>query len=245
MTRARRRASAAAVAGPWLLAGALLLLAGALFRSHVPPPPTPLEVSVRESPVVSQATVAAEPPPLARSEVPPLDPIAQSAESGPVEGQSPSMTSESLVSADIVELRRRHLSLPVVGVMPERLVPTFHQPRATGEHEALDILAPRGTPVIAVENGRVEKLFTSQRGGLTVYLFDSSESYCYYYAHLDRYEEHLHEGDQLARGNVVGYVGTTGNAPPETPHLHFAIFKLGPERHWWQGTALDPYLVVR
>jgi murein DD-endopeptidase MepM/ murein hydrolase activator NlpD len=151
-----------------------------------------------------------------------------------------------LVDADVVELRRRRLPIPVHGITASSLVSTFHQTRGGNrEHEALDILAPRGTPAVAVEESRVEKLFTSDRGGLTVYLFDMSGTYCYYYAHLDRYADDLKEGDVVPRGHIVGYVGTTGNAPPETPHLHFAVFKLGPEKRWWEGTPIDPYAIWR
>jgi peptidoglycan LD-endopeptidase LytH len=146
--------------------------------------------------------------------------------------------------ADIIELRRRRLLIPVEGVSAVMLVPTFHQPRNQGEHEALDILAPLGTRALAVEDGTVEKLFTSQRGGLTIYLFDPTGVYCYYYAHLDHYAD-IREGQHVNRRQVIGYVGTTGNAPANTPHLHFAVFKLGPEKRWWQGTALDPYLIWR
>jgi len=145
---------------------------------------------------------------------------------------------------DIIELRRRRLLIPVEGVSAVMLVSTFHQPRSQGEHEALDILAPVGTRALAVEDGTVQKLFTSQRGGLTVYLFDPTGVYCYYYAHLDHYAD-IREGQQVHRRQVIGYVGTTGNAPPNTPHLHFAVFKLGPEKHWWQGAALDPFLIWR
>jgi len=145
---------------------------------------------------------------------------------------------------DIIELRRRRLLIPVEGVSAVMLVSTFHQPRSRGEHEALDILAPLGPRALAVEDGPVEKPFTSQRGGLTVYLFDPTGVYCYYYAHLDHYAD-IREGQHVHRRQVIGYVGTTGNAPPNTPHLHFAVFKLGPEKHWWQGTALDPFLIWR
>ena len=156
-------------------------------------------------------------------------------------------TPATLVDADVVELRKRNLPIPVAGVSASNLVSTFHQARGGGnrEHEALDILAPRGTPAIAVEEARVEKLFSSERGGLTAYLFDPSGTYCYYYAHLDRYADDLKEGDVVPRGHTVGYVGTTGNAPPETPHLHFAVFKLGPEKRWWEGTPIDPYAIGR
>ena len=98
--------------------------------------------------------------------------------------------------------------------------------------------------MVAVEDGIIQKLFLSKPGGITIYEFDHVGVFCYYYAHLERYAAGLTEGMSVKRGDVIGYVGTTGNAPPETPHLHFAIFRLGPEKHWWQGTAIDPYPVL-
>jgi len=134
------------------------------------------------------------------------------------------------------------LLIPVQGVQAARLVDTFTQARGTGRlHDAIDIMAARGTPVLAVADGRVAKLFTSKPGGLTVYQFDREEKLAYYYAHLDRYADGLAEGRVLKRGEVLGYVGSTGNASPDAPHLHFAVFVLGPEKHWWQGTAVNPY----
>jgi murein DD-endopeptidase MepM/ murein hydrolase activator NlpD len=120
---------------------------------------------------------------------------------------------------------------------------TFADQRGGGarSHEALDIMAPRGTPVLAAVDGTVEKLFESVPGGLTIYEFDRARNRAYYYAHLDRYADGLREGQALRRGDVIGYVGSTGNAAEDAPHLHFAIFVLGPEKHWWQGTAIDPY----
>ena len=99
----------------------------------------------------------------------------------------------------------------------------------------------RGTPVHAVVPGTIRKLFFSDRGGNTIYEFDEMEVYCYYYAHLDRYAEGLREGMRVERGDIIGFVGSTGNADARTPHLHFAIFELGPERLWWKGKAIDPY----
>ena len=92
---------------------------------------------------------------------------------------------------------------------------------------------------------RAAKLFFSKAGGITIYQFDPSNNYCYYYAHLERYADGLAEGQQIKRGQVIGYVGTTGNAPRDTPHLHFAIVKLTPEKKWWEGSAIDPYSVLR
>jgi murein DD-endopeptidase MepM/ murein hydrolase activator NlpD len=148
-------------------------------------------------------------------------------------------------SDDVDMLRARRLDLPVPNIARDHLQSNFHDARGGALHEAIDILAARGDPVVAVEEGTIAKLFTSAKGGLTVYQFDPSGTYCYYYAHLDRYAEGLHDGDTVRRGQVIGYVGTTGNAPPGTPHLHFSIFKLGPDRRWWQGEAIDPYLVFR
>ena len=113
----------------------------------------------------------------------------------------------------------------------------FEEVHAGHRHEAIDIMEPRGTPVHAVVTGTVRKLFLSKPGGKTIYQFDETETYCYYYAHLDGYVEGLHEGMRVDRGEVIGFVGSTGNADPGTPHLHFAIFELGPEKQWWKGTA--------
>ena len=135
-----------------------------------------------------------------------------------------------------------NLLVPVEGILPTDLRRDFDDPRSGGRtHEALDILAPRGTPVVAVANGTVKKLFTSKAGGLTVYHYDEGEELCYYYAHLDRYAEGLREGMSIARGQVIGFVGTTGNANPDAPHLHFGVTKLLPTKEWWKGQALDPY----
>ena len=144
------------------------------------------------------------------------------------------------------DLASRELTIPVQGVEAGKLVRSYHDSRSGGrEHEALDILAARGTPVVAVEDGTIAKLFTSKAGGITVYQFDPGQTYSYYYAHLDRYADGIKEGAAAHRGQVLGYVGTTGNAPKNTPHLHFAIFRLTAEKHWWEGTPIDPYDILR
>jgi peptidoglycan LD-endopeptidase LytH len=144
-------------------------------------------------------------------------------------------------SSDYAQLRERALLFPLHGIDTRVLLDNFAEGRNGRRHEALDILAPRGTPVLAVDDGIVRKLFSSVRGGLTVYQFAADEAYCYYYAHLDRYAEGLVEGQRLRKGDRVGYVGTTGNAPPTTPHLHFTIFRLGAEKRWWEGVPINPY----
>jgi len=135
----------------------------------------------------------------------------------------------------------RPLIVPVAGVARTAMRDTFDETRGTRRHEAIDILAPRGTPVIAADDGVVQKLFTSAAGGLTVYEFDPDQRFCYYYAHLDSYAAGLYEGQPLRRGEILGYVGTSGNAPKDTPHLHFALIRLGPDRRWWKGTYINPY----
>lgn len=108
-------------------------------------------------------------------------------------------------------------------------------------HEAIDIMEPRGTPVEAAVSGVIRKLFLSKPGGNTIYEFDEAGVYCYYYAHLDRYANGMREGMQVQVGDTIGFVGSTGNADARAPHLHFAVFELGPEKQWWRGKAVNPY----
>jgi peptidoglycan LD-endopeptidase LytH len=138
------------------------------------------------------------------------------------------------------------LCVPVLGIAPEDLTDTFEEVRGSGvRHEALDIVAPKGTPVVAADDGTIRKLFTSKKGGLTIYQYDPTEEYCYYYAHLDRYAEGVEEGKQVRSGEVIGYVGATGNASEDTPHLHFAVTRLDAEKRWWEGTPINPYRCIR
>jgi murein DD-endopeptidase MepM/ murein hydrolase activator NlpD len=139
----------------------------------------------------------------------------------------------------------RRLTIPVEGVVASDIQDTFDEKRGTERrHEATDILAPRGTPVLAADDGVVKKLFLSKPGGITLYQFDPTERYSYYYAHLDRYADNIREGLAVKRGDVIGYVGTSGNAPTNTPHLHFGIFELGPEKQWWKGKPINPYPIL-
>ena len=134
------------------------------------------------------------------------------------------------------------LLVPVQGIAYSKLTDTFDQPRGQERHhEALDIIAPKGTPVRAVADGKVAKLFDSKAGGTTLYQFDPTEKYAYYYAHLERYADGVKEGSVLKRGDVLGYVGVTGNSDPNAPHLHFAVVALTPEKQWWKGTPVNPY----
>jgi peptidoglycan LD-endopeptidase LytH len=135
-----------------------------------------------------------------------------------------------------------HISLPLDGLKLSDIHDTFDQLRGgTRKHEATDIMSPRGTPVVAVNDGKIVKLFLSKPGGNTIYQFDPSEQYCYYYAHLDRYAPGIAEGKLVHRGEVIAFVGSTGNADPSAPHLHFEIHRLDAEKHWYQGASVNPY----
>ena len=202
------------------LGAATVLLIVWLYRKEQQVPPAP-----QAAPPVS-ATPAPAPSPAPRppSQVPP-----------PVRPAVPPPA----------DLARRGLLVPVQGISREALSDTFDDARSAGRvHDAIDIMAPRNTPVVAVDDGRIAKLFTSELGGLTIYQFDPTETYSYYYAHLESYAPGLREGNRVARGQVIGYVGATGNASPEGPHLHFAITRLGPDKNWWEGQAINPYPVL-
>ena len=148
--------------------------------------------------------------------------------------------------AALDDLRSRHLQIPVLGVGRSALQQTYNDPRgADRAHHGIDILAPRNTPVLAVEDGVIAKLFASVPGGLTMYQFDPTARYTYYYAHLERYADGLVDGLRVTRGQVLGYVGTSGNAPKDTPHLHFEIGILTEARQWWNAVPVDPYRVLR
>jgi murein DD-endopeptidase MepM/ murein hydrolase activator NlpD len=135
--------------------------------------------------------------------------------------------------------------IPVEGILPAKLTDTFDQARsADRRHDAIDIMAPRGTRVRAAADGKLVKLFTSVRGGLTAYEFEPTGTIEYYYAHLDSYAPGLTEGQPLHRGDLIGFVGSTGDADPNAPHLHFEITLLGQEKQWWQGIALNPYPIL-
>jgi murein DD-endopeptidase MepM/ murein hydrolase activator NlpD len=136
------------------------------------------------------------------------------------------------------------LRVPIDGMNIDAMKGGFAEHRRGHEHEAVDILAPRNTPIRAVEDGTIAKLFFSKGGGgNTIYEFNPSGDLCYYYAHLERYADGLRDGQKVSKGDVIGYVGTSGNAPPNTPHLHFAVYRLDDTHRWWKGEALDPYLV--
>ena len=138
------------------------------------------------------------------------------------------------------------LLIPVAGVRPEELRDTFQESRAAGRtHDAIDIPAPRGTPVLAAADGRVVKLWQSVPGGTTIYQLDPDNTTVYYYAHLDHYADGLAEGHFARRGEVIAYVGDTGNAGPGNYHLHFSVLIVKDPKRYWDGTNVNPYPLLQ
>jgi len=190
----------------------------AVPAASAPMPPAPVLVDPTGQAAVPATTVAPAPPASSLAAPAPTNP------------------------ADLPPSAVSGLRIPVVGVKPGDLTDTFTQARGSGRvHDAIDIMAARGTPVVAANDGHVVKLFTSKPGGLTVYEFDTDDKVVYYYAHLDSYAPGLAEGQILRRGDPIGFVGSTGNASADAPHLHFEVEILGPEKQWWHATSINPY----
>ncbi len=137
------------------------------------------------------------------------------------------------------------LLIPVQGIAAAQLRDSFGDERGERQHEALDIMAPTGSPVVAAAAGKVEKLFVSDAGGNTVYVRSPDRRTLHYYAHLQEYEPGLREGQAVERGQRLGTVGSTGNADPAAPHLHFAILRIDSDAEWWEpGTPVNPYALL-
>lgn len=204
---------------------------------RAPTPPTPaatadMSVALREN--VGGATRATNP-----TAVPPPVPV--------IVSPPTSYPRVTATESDLAELAAG-LVVPVSGIARSQLRDSYTERRGAGGarvHEAIDIMAPRGTPVLAAADGRLLKLFNSKPGGLMIYTTDASERFILFYGHLDGYADGLRDGMPLMRGQVIGYVGTTGNAPPNTPHLHFGILRGNPAASWSAGTPVNPYLLLR
>jgi murein DD-endopeptidase MepM/ murein hydrolase activator NlpD len=232
--------------GGFILGAATVLLILWAFNAQRAPRP-----AVDAPPTISQAPappVAGPPPESAPSGTAPPPQTSSGSrpwiQGSPLEPEArQELPPPPRTSAPSGNLADRNLLIPVQGFRRDQLADTFDDLRGGGgrRHEAMDIMAPRNTPVVAVEDGRIAKLFASAQGGLTIYQFDPTETYAYYYAHLESYARGLKEGDQVRRGQVIGYVGTSGNAGPNNPHLHFAIFRLTPEKRWWKGDPINPF----
>ncbi|HZH05469.1 MAG TPA: M23 family metallopeptidase [Lautropia sp.] len=147
-------------------------------------------------------------------------------------------------AGDDVAVAPSGLAVPVAGIRPDQLIDTYKQARAGGArvHDAIDIMADHGTPVVAAAPGRLEKLFFSKGGGgITAYVRSDDGRWLYYYAHLQDYAPGLKEGQAIKRGDPIGRVGVTGNSDPNGPHLHFAINRMAPGEKWYDGTPVNPY----
>jgi len=161
--------------------------------------------------------------------------------SGPVVTVKPD-NAPPIVVSEQVKVAPSGLALPVVGIKPEQLSDTYDDARGQGRrHDAIDIMADEGIPVIAAADGTIEKLFNSVRGGMTIYERSPDQKWTYYYAHLSAYAPGLSEGQQVKRGQVIARVGHTGDASAAGPHLHFAINAMAPGERWWNGTPINPY----
>ena len=149
-------------------------------------------------------------------------------------GSSSTVSPEALLAA-------KGLIIPVRGVDASRVRDSYTASRGGRTHDAVDIMAARGTPVIAADSGTIIKLRQNEAGGITIYQLDHAEHFIYYYAHLDRYQEGLAEGMVIRQGDVLGFVGTTGNAPPDTPHLHFQVMLYRGHGQYWGGDPINPH----
>lgn len=205
---------------------------------------------LRRSIVTAAAALLAACAPIVRPVVTSVTvPDEDTAESG-VRAESPApfgmlTPGDPATDADLGWLRETGLMMPVRGVSAAKLTDSFNAGRSGGRaHEALDILAPRGTPVVAATDGAVLRVGTNKLGGNVVWMADSGRRFAYYYAHLDRSAKGLKAGDMLTRGAVIGYVGTTGNAPRNVPHLHFQVLRMGNSTQWWNGTPVNPLAFI-
>ena len=215
----------------YLLALIILVLLAALVWSGVVIMPTAERGPAAAAPSVLAEGITA--PPASASVAAPI-PVPATAER--------TVAGTNMPVAVATDIPVTSLLIPVQGINANALTDTFNDARSQGRsHDAIDIMAPAGTPVLAVADGHVEKLFTSERGGLTIYQFEPTGRLAYYYAHLQAYAPNLAQKQSIKRGDILGYVGSTGNASPQAPHLHFAVFILGPEKRWWEGQAINPY----
>lgn len=169
---------------------------------------------------------------------PPTDPVAPAPEEMPAAPVAAPMISSNVSTVNLI--------IPVAGVRPEQLLDTFDDARSEGRlHDAIDIMAPAGTPVLAAADGRIVKLFQSERGGITIYQLGPNQEVIFYYAHLAGYAPGLAEGNNVRQGDVIAYVGDTGNAGPGNYHLHFSIAVVSDPKRYWEGTNINPYPLLR
>ncbi len=138
------------------------------------------------------------------------------------------------------------LIIPVAGVKPEQLRDTFTDSRSEGRaHDAIDIMAPEGTPVLAATDGEIVRLFQSDRGGTTIYQLSPDKKLLFYYAHLQSYAAGVAVGKFARQGEVIAYVGDTGNSGTGNYHLHFSVAILADPKRYWEGHNINPYPLLR
>ena len=170
-------------------------------------------------------------------DLPPTSPIAIGTPLPPTESPSPT-TSNFVGTVDLI--------VPVAEVKPEQLIDTFDDARSEGRvHDAIDIMAAAETPVLAAANGKIVKLFQSERGGITIYQLNANQDLIFYYAHLSRYADGLADGDEVRQGQIIAYVGDTGNAGAGNYHLHFSIAAVTDPKRYWEGTNINPYPLLQ
>ena len=175
---------------------------------------------------------------------PPLTSPSPFAEVSPAAKPSPDNTTAP--TNPTLSAQPGELIIPVAGVSKDQLIDTFTAARGDGRaHDAIDIAAPKGTPVLAVAAGRIIRLFPSKAGGTTIYQLSNDEKFIYYYAHLDRYADGLLEGHFVIQGQTIAYVGDTGNAGAGNYHLHFSIAVTSDPKRWWDGVNVNPYPLLR
>jgi murein DD-endopeptidase MepM/ murein hydrolase activator NlpD len=180
----------------------------------------------------------------ALSTLSPQTPVAPADEPTPSTENDQASSKEAILTGSFVGNLK--LIIPVVGVRPDQLLDTFTEARSEGRlHDAIDIPAPAGTPVVAAADGEIIKLFQSERGGTTIYQLSPDKKLVFYYAHLQRYADGLVAGKFIKQGEVIGYVGDTGNAGAGNYHLHFSISVIADPKRYWEGTNINPYPLLR
>lgn len=154
-------------------------------------------------------------------------------------GAWPSVAEKRHPGAD-ADLAPPVLDPPVLGVRLRGIRDNFGERRGRRRHAGVDIFAAHGTPALAAVDGWVWQMKWDKRGGRMLYLLEASGLYLLGYAHLDAYAPGLAVGQPVRRGEVVGYIGRTGNAVG-SPHLHLSVIRIRSPERWWDGVAVDPY----
>jgi peptidoglycan LD-endopeptidase LytH len=145
-------------------------------------------------------------------------------------------------TSDVAYLLSRRILMPVAGADMSKVEDSFYEPRDGGRtHRAIDILAPRGTPILAADDGKILRMSTSELGGISMYTVDPDARLVYYYAHMDHYNNAMSPGREIVKGDTLGFVGTTGNAPKDLPHLHFQVMRWPADNKYWDGEPIDPF----